>query len=191
MGSTVVHLRAGDPPAPTLSLVAGVSLARAVTSLLPKVQTWLKWPNDLMIDGAKCAGILLERCGDAVVIGIGVNLVSAPDLPDRKTISLADQGANVDRDQFADTLAVAMADGLWNWRQQGVGAIIADWLVHAHEVGTPLQLTEQKILGQFDGLADDGALRLRCDDGAIMLVHAGDVEVQRRAEKGKSRATRD
>ncbi len=191
MGSTVVQLSPIDPAPATLSLVAGVSLARAFAALAPSVEARLKWPNDLLIEGAKCAGILMERSGNTVVIGIGVNLVSAPDLAYRQTISLADHRIKVERDDFAETLAVAMADGLWNWRQQGVGAIIADWLVQAHEVGTPLHLTEKNISGQFDGLAEDGALRLRCDDGAIMLVHAGDVEVQRRAEKGKNRATRD
>lgn len=184
MGTTVVPLRASDPSPLTLSLVAGVSLAHAVAAVAPDVDALLKWPNDLLIDGAKCAGILMERKDNAVVIGVGVNLANAPELPDRKTISLAGCGVKVDRDHFAETLAVAMADGLWNWRQQGVGAIIADWLAQAHAVGTPLHLTEQNISGQFDGLADDGALRLRRADGHIMLVHAGDVEMQRPTEKG-------
>jgi BirA family transcriptional regulator, biotin operon repressor / biotin---[acetyl-CoA-carboxylase] ligase len=191
MGSTVVPLRANDPPPATLALVAGVALARAVGALGGDFSAQLKWPNDLLIDGAKCAGILMERCGDAVVIGTGVNLVSAPELPDRQTISLSDHALKVNRDHFAEVLAVAMADALWNWRQQGVGSIIADWLDLAHPIRTPLHLTEQNISGQFDGLADDGALRLRCDDGTIMLVHAGDVEMQRPTEKGNRCATRD
>src|SRR3546814_20575349 len=93
MGSTVVQLRAGDPIAATLALVAGVALARTVATLAPMVDFQLKWPNDVLIDGAKCSGILLERTGNAVVIGMGVNLVSAPELSDRPTACLADKDA--------------------------------------------------------------------------------------------------
>src|SRR3546814_5575273 len=82
MGSTVVRLTAGDPAPATLALVVGVALARVVAAVAPDVPIQLKWPNDLLVAGAKCAGILLERTGDAVVVGVGVNLVSAPDLPE-------------------------------------------------------------------------------------------------------------
>nr|WP_246553645.1 biotin--[acetyl-CoA-carboxylase] ligase [Sphingopyxis soli] len=178
MGSTVVHLTAGDPSPATLALVAGVALARAVAALAPGVTAILKWPNDLLIDGAKCAGILLERTGASVVMGIGVNLVSAPDLPDRATASLADKGARLDRDRFAEALAIAMADALWTWRQEGVGSIVNAWLPRGHPVGTPLHVSEQGIDGLFDGLAPDGALRLRVAGGGTMLLHAGDVELR-------------
>lgn len=182
MGSTVVHLTAGDPSPATLSLVAGVALARAVAALAPGVGIALKWPNDLLIDGAKCAGILMERTGNAVVIGIGVNLVAAPDLPDRPTAALADKGARLDRDRFADALAVAMVDAIWIWRQEGAASIVRAWSPLGHPVGTPLRISEQQVDGVFDGLAPDGALRLRRADGAIMLVHAGDVELNRPLE---------
>lgn len=185
MGSMAVHLTAGDPPAATLALVAGVALAKAVSALAPGVAARLKWPNDLLVDGVKCAGILMERTGNAVVIGIGVNLVAAPPRSDRPTIALADLGAVIDRDRFAETLAIAMTDALWTWRQQGVGAIVAAWLTHAHPVGTPLRLSEQGVDGSFDGLAPDGALRLRRAGGEIMLVHAGDVELRRPADEGE------
>lgn len=185
MGSTVIHLTAGDPSPATLALVAGVALARAVAVLAPGLDTQLKWPNDLLIDGAKCAGILLERSGDSVVMGIGVNLVAAPELPDRPTATLAANGAAIDRDHFAEVLAVAMTDALWTWRHEGVGSIAAAWLPKGHPVGTPLRVSEQGIDGSFDGLAPDGALRLRRDGGEIMLVHAGDVELRRPVEEGK------
>ena len=184
MGSTVVHLHASDPSPATLALVAGVALAKAVAALAPGVDAQLKWPNDLLIGGAKCAGILMERKGDAVVIGIGVNLVSAPDLPDRPTATLAAHGAMLDRDRFADALAIAMVDALWTWRQQGMEAIVRAWLPQAHPVGTPLRVSEQGIDGTFDGLAPDGALRLRRPGGEVMLIHAGDVELQRPATGG-------
>lgn len=184
MGSTVVHLTVGDPSAATLALVAGVALAKTVATLAPDVGAELKWPNDLLIDGAKCAGILMERTGNAVVIGIGVNLAVAPDLPDRPTATLADRGAVIERDHFANALGIAMIDALWNWRQEGVASIVRAWLPLAHPIGTPLRVSEQGIEGFFDGLAQDGALRLRRDGGETMLIHAGDVELRRPVIEG-------
>ena len=179
MGSTVVHLTAGDPSPAGLSLVAGVALAKAVGTLAPGVDAKLKWPNDLLIEGVKCTGILLERVGDSIVIGMGVNLVSSPDLPDRPTVCFADKGVTIDRDRFAEVLAVALTDALWTWRQGGIDQIVAAWTTHAHPIGTPLRVSEQGIDGTFDGLAPDGAMRLRRASGEIMLIHAGDVELQR------------
>lgn len=183
MGSTVVHLTVGDPSAATLALVAGVALARTVAALAPNINAQLKWPNDLLIGGAKCAGILMERTGNSVVIGVGVNLVAAPILPDRATATLADKGAAIDRDHFSGALGIAMIDALWTWRQEGVASIVRTWLPLAHPLGTPLRVSEQGVDGAFDGLAEDGALRLRTARGETMLVHAGDVELGRPVEK--------
>ncbi|HEV7340120.1 MAG TPA: biotin--[acetyl-CoA-carboxylase] ligase [Sphingopyxis sp.] len=183
MGSTVVHLTVGDPSAATLALVAGVALAKTVAALAPNINAQLKWPNDLLIGGAKCAGILMERTGNSVVIGVGVNLVAAPILPDRATATLADKGAAIDRDHFSGALGIAMIDALWTWRQEGVASIVRTWLPLAHPLGTPLRVSEQGVDGTFDGLAEDGALRLRVAGGETMLVHAGDVELGRTVEK--------
>ncbi|MGB7411411.1 MAG: biotin--[acetyl-CoA-carboxylase] ligase [Sphingopyxis granuli] len=185
MGSTVVRLTAADPPASTLALVAAVALARALAAFAPQIPIQVKWPNDLLVDGAKCSGILLERAGDTVVIGIGVNLAVAPDLPDRPTFSFASRGVAIDRDRFADALAVALMDALWTWRQEGVASIVRAWLPLGHPVGTPLHVSEQGIDGTFDGLAPDGALRLRGADGTVMLIHAGDVELRRPVREGE------
>jgi BirA family biotin operon repressor/biotin-[acetyl-CoA-carboxylase] ligase len=182
MGSVAVHLRSSDPMAATLALVAAVALGDAVKALAPHVPFQLKWPNDLLIDGAKCAGILLERQGDAVVIGMGVNLVSAPELPDRRTACFAQYGVTLDRDYFAEALALAMQDALTLWRGEGMRAIIAKWLDFAHPIGTPLRVSEQGIDGLFHGLTPDGALRLKRGD-EILEIHAGDVELQRRVEE--------
>jgi BirA family biotin operon repressor/biotin-[acetyl-CoA-carboxylase] ligase len=183
MGSTVVHLAIGDPSAATLALVAGVALAKTVAALAPNIDAQLKWPNDLLVGGTKCAGILMERTGNSVVIGIGVNLVAAPELPDRPTATLADKVVAIDRDHFAGALGIAMIDALWTWRQEGVASIVRTWLPLAHPLGTPLRVSEQGIDGTFDGLAEDGALRLRVAGGETMLVHAGDVELRRPVEE--------
>nr|WP_306455578.1 biotin--[acetyl-CoA-carboxylase] ligase [Sphingopyxis sp. JAI108] len=185
MGSTVVRLTASDPSPATLALVVAVALAKVVKIFAPSVPLELKWPNDLLVDGAKCSGILLERSGDSVVVGIGVNLASAPELPDRRTFCFADSGVAIDRDRFAEALAVALVDALWTWRQEGVESIVRAWLPLGHPVGTPLRVSEQDIDGTFDGLAPDGALRLRRADGEVMLIHAGDIELRRPVEKGE------
>jgi BirA family transcriptional regulator, biotin operon repressor / biotin---[acetyl-CoA-carboxylase] ligase len=182
MGSTVVHLTIGDPPPASLALVAGVALAKTVAALAPNIDAQLKWPNDLLVGGAKCAGILMERTGNSVVIGIGANLVAAPELPDRPTATLASKGVALDRDHFTGALGIAMIDALWTWRQEGVASIVRAWLPLAHPLGTPLHVSEQSIDGTFDGLAQDGALRLRLGGGETMLIHAGDVELRRPAE---------
>lgn len=182
MGSVAVHLQAADALPATLALVSAVALARAASALAPDLPFQLKWPNDLLLDGAKCAGILLERSGNMVIIGIGVNLISAPDLPDRRTICLADYGADIARDRFAVALAIAMSDAIRVWRVEGIGAIIRQWLPLAHPVGTALRVSEQGIDGLFDGLNADGALRLK-RGSEVLEIHAGDVELHRAADE--------
>lgn len=173
--STIVRLRPTDPAAPGLALVAAVALHEVVEAFArPGERLRIKWPNDLLIDGAKLSGILLERAGDAVVIGFGVNLASHPDLPDRRTTSLAAQGMAVTPEDFAAELASAFARWLARWRGEGLAPVRAAWLAAAHPIGTPLRLTD---LGEalFDGLTGDGSLIVRMADGRREIVHAGDV----------------
>jgi BirA family biotin operon repressor/biotin-[acetyl-CoA-carboxylase] ligase len=179
-GSTLVRLRPGDPMAATLALVAAVAIEDAVRACLPDIGTRLvlKWPNDLLIDGAKLSGILLERTGDAVVIGMGINLASAPDLSDRATTALGDHGVTVSPQTMQALLADAMTRWLAIWREQGLSAIITRWEARAHPRGTVLtaRLPDgQALTGAFDGLASDGALRLGLADGSCHVIHAGDI----------------
>jgi BirA family biotin operon repressor/biotin-[acetyl-CoA-carboxylase] ligase len=186
----VAWLRPGDPPAPTLALVAGVAVHRAVVASSSGLgDLTLKWPNDLMlgVDGgwAKLAGLLLERRGEAVVVGVGVNLARAPDLPDRATASLA--GFAVDRDRFADTLAAHWAQALARWHAGDWPGLRAEWLARAHGEGTPLSVRGRDgapLHGTFAGLADDGAALLRLASGSISAIHAGDVELVRNDAAG-------
>lgn len=175
--TTLVRLRPTDPPAATLAFVAAVALAEAVGVFLPARVT-LKWPNDLLIDGAKLSGILLERAGGAVVIGIGVNLAHHPDLPDRPATSLAAQGASIDPATFTDVLVESVARWLARWRGEGIDVVRQQWLAHAHPVGTAIAThlpDGEAIDGLFDGLTSDGALILRLATGARRVIHAGDV----------------
>lgn len=178
MGSTLVRVRIGDPPAHTLALVAGLALHGVVASLLPDPILKLKWPNDLMAEGAKLAGVLLERAADVVVVGIGVNLVAAPALADRNTVSLANLGIDVTRDRFAASLADAFSVELERWRLGGLAPILRRWQSAAHPLGTRLKVQppgEDVIDGDFSGLDNDGNLRLTLSDGSLRTIHAGDV----------------
>lgn len=179
MGSTVVHLGKGDPSPPSMALVAGLAVYEAVIPLLADPsRLFLKWPNDLLLAGAKLSGVLLEREGDALIVGIGVNLVSAPDLPDRKTIALSALGVAPQRDDFARQLAAAMATELERWRAYGMAPLISRWLAAAHPEGTLLIVQEpgaEPVNGTFAGLEPDGALRLRLADGTTRAIHAADV----------------
>lgn len=137
----------------------------------------LKWPNDLLLLGKKLAGILLERSGDRVVIGFGVNLASAPELPDRPCGSL---GGRVTPEAFAPLLAGSVTRLLDLWRKSEPSSLAQAWLARAHPVGTQLTVhssSNETISGRFDDIQSDGALRLRLDDGHLEVVHAGDISL--------------
>lgn len=180
MGSTVVYALAGDPPLHTLALVAGIALHAVVAKFVPASEPRIKWPNDLTIGQAKLAGILLERAGNGVVVGIGVNLARAPDVEGRETIALAQFGPAPDRDLFARDLAASFSAELGRWRDTGLKPLIARWLAAAHPPGTPLLVGEPgevPVEGQFYGLDPDGALILSLADGTRQIIHAGEVRL--------------
>ena len=179
MGSTLVRPGPGDPPAQSLAFVAALAVYEAVLPLLAEPRALvLKWPNDLLLGGAKLAGVLLEREGDAVVVGVGVNLAAAPDLPDRATIALSALGPAPDRDLFAAGLASAFDCELERWRTYGLEPLLRRWQQAAHPPGTPLAVHEPDgtlLAGVYEGLASDGSLLLRLEDGTVRPIHAGDV----------------
>ena len=181
MGSTIVRPAGGDPAASSLPFMAGLAVYETVLALFPVPGTLqLKWPNDLMLKGAKLAGILLEAQGDAVIVGIGVNLTVAPSLPDRATIALADCGPAPDRDAFAQSLATSFAAEIERWRRYGVAALLTRWQAAAHDEGTTMTVHApggETVRGNYAGLAADGALQLRLADGSLRAIHAGEINL--------------
>jgi BirA family biotin operon repressor/biotin-[acetyl-CoA-carboxylase] ligase len=176
-GSTLVDLGATDPPAPTLSLAAGLALIEALDVAVPGLPLMLKWPNDLMLSGRKLAGILAERSGNRVVLGFGVNLAEAPDLGDRHAASLE---GKLQPQSFAPLLAGSFARMLELWRTSESSALVRAWEHRAHLHGTKLAVhtgKEEMISGRFGGLSPDGALRLMLDDGTVELVRAADISL--------------
>ncbi|WP_395395040.1 biotin--[acetyl-CoA-carboxylase] ligase [Novosphingobium sp. BL-8A] len=180
--STVVALRADDPPVHTLAFVAALAVCDLVLSLLPAAASvQLKWPNDVLVDGAKISGILLERSGDHVIVGIGVNVVSAPELSDRATTSILASGASdIDAQAVLHVLDARFAERLAQWRCEGLSGTLAAWQQSAYPLGTALKVMldgEGQVTGTFAGLDPDGALRLRLADGGLRVIHAGDVSL--------------
>jgi BirA family biotin operon repressor/biotin-[acetyl-CoA-carboxylase] ligase len=176
-GSTLVQLKAGDPAAQSLSLAAGLALIEALDAAVPGKALMLKWPNDLTLGGKKLAGILLERSGDRVAVGFGVNLASAPELADRKAAAL---GGQITPEAFSPLLAGSFARMLNLWRSSTPESFAQAWLARAHLPGTRLTVHvsgEETVSGRFAGLEPDGALRLMLDDGSMELIRAGDVDL--------------
>ena len=175
--SGLVRLSVTDPAASTLAFVSAVALADAVAVWARDIE--LKWPNDIMVGGAKLSGILLERSGDAVVIGFGVNLAVCPVDLGRPATSLAVMGVTPPEPfVLLDMLAERFAHWLDCWRRQGVSPVRSAWLERAHPIGTALIANlpdHTQISGLFDGLTEACALRLRLADGHVRVIHAGDV----------------
>jgi BirA family biotin operon repressor/biotin-[acetyl-CoA-carboxylase] ligase len=167
-----------------LSLVAGVAAIDAIRVLAPAVseQVRLKWPNDLLIGGAKVGGILVEssqsKTGLVAVIGFGINLAAAPEVEGRATTCLALHGADVQPAVFLDVLAAHMQERLRLWDEgRGFDRLRADWIKRAGPVGEPLAVHagRERWSGRFAGLDGDGAMLLALQDGDTMRVTFGDV----------------
>lgn len=168
------------------TFASALAVADAAGQYVDAQRLRLKWPNDVLLDGAKLAGILLETGegpkGRWASTGIGVNLLQAPEGLGRATISLS--AAGVRPVPGALEILGIISDRYDYWREvlaiRGFAALAASWLTRAHPIGTALTIDTGSSLvhGQFDGLGTDGALCLRLPDGALRHFHAGDVSVR-------------
>ena len=176
--STLVRLQPSDPLPHTLALVAA-NAVHALVAPLCAGQARIKWPNDILVDGAKIAGILLERTGDTIVIGIGLNVADHPRDLDRPVTSLAAQGAtDAEAGALLDRLAQIFAHWLAIWRAQGLDPVRTHWLLNAHPTGTPMRVQQpdgSMVEGTFDTLDRQGMLILRLANGESRAIHAGDI----------------
>ncbi|MFI7597169.1 biotin--[acetyl-CoA-carboxylase] ligase [Actinoplanes sp. NPDC049681] len=169
-----------------LPLLAGVALAEAVQRVA-EIDASLKWPNDLLVGEGKAAGILAEVAGDAVVVGIGLNVSTrAEELPETTGLpatSLRVAGAEVtDRDPLLRALLRGFARWYGGWRETGGDAELCG-LLGAYRRGCATLGRDVRVLlpegGALTGAATsvdgDGQLVIRTADGAERRVSAGDV----------------
>jgi BirA family biotin operon repressor/biotin-[acetyl-CoA-carboxylase] ligase len=169
--------------APQLSFVAGLALHDAVVeaALTLALRLALKWPNDLLLDRRKLAGILVEgeRVADGTfvaAVGIGVNCASHPETAAYPATDLAGAGAPLSPAELLDGLARAMAARLAQWRRgDGFAAVRADWLARSFGIGEPVRVrTPEEIEGRFAGIDAQGRLLLETAGGPRMIA-AGDL----------------
>lgn len=176
-----------------LSLLAGVAVFEAVSAVaadagvaLPGLR--LKWPNDVLIQSAKLAGILPESSTLAsgrlaVVIGVGLNLAGSPVGIGRAATSLAAAGLNVAPDAMVGRLNAAIMGRLAAWADgHGFPAILAAWSERAGSIGEAMAINTGSgpIEGTFGGVDADGALLLREASGAVRRFTYGDVTLASR-----------
>ena len=172
---------------PWLPLLTGVAVARSLESY--GVAAALKWPNDVLIDGAKVCGILLERVetapgaviGPAAVVGIGLNVSqSAAELPVATATSLRLAGYDVDRTALLGDLLLTLWDGYIGWRDGGVAAqraLRASYTgrcVSAQHMPLRVELPAETVTGVGVGVSETGALRVEVAGGS-RDISAGDV----------------
>jgi len=187
--------------AATLGFAAGVSLNRALSRILPaglvkvgidgadeggeggNARIALKWPNDVLADGAKLAGILLEaqKLPDgrhAIVIGIGVNVVAAPQGLPYPAVSLTDLGVERDASDVLEALSDAWVEVFSLWREgQGVAEVLDLWRRSAAGIGAPVAVSRSEgvVRGIFETVDAAGRLIVRADDQSRIAITAGDV----------------
>ncbi|MFA7430113.1 MAG: biotin--[acetyl-CoA-carboxylase] ligase [Rhodospirillaceae bacterium] len=177
-----VRLNQGRTLAETaqLSFVVAVALADALAEAAPHVAVRFKWPNDLLIGGAKVSGILLETDRAAVIVGIGVNVAWAPDATTATypATSLKGEGADLDPRDLARGILRHLKSCVEQWRARGFAVFRAAWLERAQGLGqgvvARLQSGEE-VHGIFVDLDADGALVVDGADAGRRRILAGDV----------------
>jgi len=178
-------LREADPGRAALrSFVAALALAEALDATAPGAAVALKWPNDVLLNGGKVAGILLESVarGQAVAVGIGVNLAAAPapgtlEPGALRPVSVAGEtGHATDPEHFLALLAAAFARWEGRFAAFGFAPVRAAWLARAARLGERIvaRTGEGALAGRFEDIAEDGALVLATPEGR-RAIHAAEV----------------
>lgn len=168
---------------------AALAVADVAAQYLGQAPVSLKWPNDVLIDTAKASGILIETGpvdGDIwVAAGIGINIVSSPDIEGRRTTYLQAHASSapIDRDIVLAALRSSFAARLKQARA-GFEALRRDWLARAGHLGqlVTVNLPSGAVTGTFETIDLRGGLVLALPDGTKQTIHAGDVELVKRTK---------
>ena len=186
--STLLQLTRKSPAeAAQVTFVAALAIADLLDAYAPPSLVTIKWPNDVMLAGQKTSGVLVESGahesgGLWLAVGIGVNLAHAPEGTERPATALAhhlrgDVTAPPTVEAAAATLAAAFAVWMDRWETLGFEPILDAWRARTAGLDGPAvaRLGRETVEGVAEGVASDGALKLRLADGSLRLISAGDV----------------
>ncbi len=169
--------------------IVSLSLYETIKFFAPAADAKLKWPNDVLLSGKKICGILMEKgSGNYLITGIGVNLATAPQMPDAPypPTSLAAEGIIINRKDFLQTFMTQFDKNLLLLSQQGFAPIKTKWLQNVRGLGEEItvNLEKESRRGVFFGVDDDGALLLKRQE-KIEKIYAGDIFYTENKDKGK------
>jgi len=183
--SAVLRPTCAVAAAAQVGFLAALAIRESIDEFLePPATARCKWPNDVLVDGAKVSGILLESSAtgaekvDWLVLGIGVNIAHAPDDTERPATSLLRAGARgCTPGRFLEAWVPHFAGWYGRWQADGFDPVRADWLAHAADCGGPVEvrLADAVLHGRFTDLDSSGALVLDQATGGRRLIAAGDV----------------
>jgi BirA family transcriptional regulator, biotin operon repressor / biotin---[acetyl-CoA-carboxylase] ligase len=166
-----------------ISFVSALAVSDTIASFTPDVEIKVKWPNDVLANGRKISGILLESASQGadpqfLIVGIGMNLKSHPPDTEFPATSLAGMGLSPPLPRHA-LLELAGPFAKWYdiWRAQGFSPIRDAWLARAAGLGTRIRarLTNEETVGIFEGIDETGALLLRETQDRVRTIAAGEV----------------
>ncbi|MEE9250220.1 MAG: biotin--[acetyl-CoA-carboxylase] ligase [Alphaproteobacteria bacterium] len=168
-----------------LNFVAALGIGEALAALVPQCSALhYKWPNDVLLDVRKVAGVLLESSGsgkdrfDWLVLGVGVNLRSFPEGTDYPATCLEAEGAEaISVASMLASFCEAFLSWLERWEREGFAPVRAKWLERATALGERIEvrLDAETLAGTFAGLDESGALILHKGGGQVLRITAGDV----------------
>jgi BirA family biotin operon repressor/biotin-[acetyl-CoA-carboxylase] ligase len=175
--------------APQFTLVAAVAVVRAieeVTGLKPEI----KWPNDILLNGKKCTGILTELQSDAdgiqaLIIGIGMNVNQSledfdPEVQEIAASLKMASGQEVNRQDLVRSLLFYLEQYTNLYIEQGFGILKIMWESYSSTIGRPIRarMAKETLEGMAEGITDDGVLQLRTADGKLHGIYSADIEMQ-------------
>jgi len=168
----------------TLSFVTVTALGDVLAELLPQRAVRHKWPNDLLVEGCKISGILLESAGatsterPALVIGLGVNIISHPDQTLYPVTDIVAQGGTaISATDLLDRFLARFAHHYDAWEQGGFPAILPAWRARAIGIGSEIvvRLDTETLTGKFTDIDADGTLLLEQSGSGTRRIAAGDI----------------
>lgn len=186
--ATLMQLTRKSPAeAAQVTFVAALAIADLLDAWAPASLVTIKWPNDVMLAGQKASGVLVESGvhesgGLWLAVGIGINLLSAPEGTERPATALAhhlrgDAASPPSIEVAAAKLAEAFNVWMTRWETLGFQPILDAWRARTAGLDGPAvaRLGRETIEGRAEGVGPDGALKLRLADGSLRLISAGDV----------------